>query len=451
MSTPARLTRSVVKKNPNLDFEDAPFGQKTPGKKAVKKLDLSDKENASPNKTPKVSKKKATTPKKASSKKTPKSTKKKVTTPKSSGKKSKDSAKKGSAKKASATKTATPKSSQKKAAIPKSSGKKKAVTPENSETNAKPLSKKVKDLAKKIATNNVSAEDLANMFTATASTLKHADAVAAEEGYVLVDSNGPSEEMVTPSVAAPAVAESKCPKLVAEKSGSSSDLTVMTVCSLSAYAAAHYLPAQINGQLPGIGPIENPSALAVALICSVIFALGFRFAASWSRSKEHAVNVFRVSFGLATVFVSLYTYSCCEQKFRSVLTISTLGFAVFELIHLWNVECVGGYFRIAVNAMIGTWSLMLMASSSKESTMTVEYNTFLLLIFTVGNILAATDAIHTHFTVGTYMVATLSIYIWAIQNGRIPADNMGQAVKIGVLTFAPTLIAVLDQLKPKSA
>lgn len=474
----ARVTRSAVKKNPSL-LDTVDSGKKTatkktrtPAKKVSKKLDLSDaldKENATPNKvTRKTPAKKSTkkkTPAKSSAKKaTPKRSTKKKTPNKGSAKKGsakkasakKASAKKGSAKKATpkeSAKKATPKRSTRKKATPKSSAKK--ATPKGSAKKSsakkgsakkstpksgkkKSFSEKVKTLSNKIEKNAATDEDLSAMFDSSAATSEKAD-----DEYVIVDKDGMSEDMHATDPKDRFTKEF-VGKADSDAPRSSSDLAFMTVCSLFAYAVAYYLPTKIAPLLPEV-PLDNTSTVATGLLCSLLFAVGFQFASSWSSSRAHAVSVYRVSFGLASVLVSAYMYTCCEQKFRTVLCTTSLGFAVFEMCHLWSLESVTGYFRILIVAMIALWSVVLDASAKNSHT--VEYNTYVLLILTVGNILGATEAVHSHFTIGTYMVASLSIFIWAIQNGKIATDKTEQPIIMGALTFGPSFLSVLEQLK----
>ena len=180
---------------------------------------------------------------------------------------------------------------------------------------------------------------------------------------------------------------------------SSSDLTAFTACSLLAYAVAFFLPDHLDIQ---VGPIEKPTNIAVAIICSVIFAVGFQFASRWSSSKGHAVQAYRVSFGLASMLCSAYLFNTSPAQACTVLCTTTLGFSLFEMCHLWSLESLGAYFKVVLVGLIALWSLVLDGASGK--TAIVEYNSCVLLILTVGSILAATDAIASQLTIGTYMV-----------------------------------------------
>jgi len=503
----ARVTRSAVKKNPKL-LKDVTSPKNTPGK--PRKL-VMDKENQTPNKptatpksktktTPKKSTKKAT-PKKSTKKATPKkTTKKKSSTPKSSEKKAKKtttkkkttpkktSAKKAAPKSSTKKKTVTPKASKKKATTPKSSTKK--ATPKSSEKKTRKaptarkspaarkspqakqspkakktsLSEKVASLSKKIESDDVTVDDLSGMFQTATPTTASADPKSTdtsnddqnESEYVMVDGAVNSEDMHANVTEADSTETTETTETTekAASTGSSSDLTCMTICSLLSYAAGHYLPsfAKTRFNDEKYGPIENPAFLSVALICSVIFAFGFRFAVSWSSSKEKALQVLRVSFGLATILVGSYImFDSGAAQFQQTLTITVLGFSTFELIHCWQHESVGGYFRIAITAMISFWSInMLMLDASSKSL--VEYNCYVLCFFYSFPwvILSATGEVHAHLSVGAYLATAVSIYVWAILNHKIPTQDMLQPIKIGVLTFAPTFLAILDQLKPKA-
>lgn len=432
-STPKSSGKKPKKASTPKSSEKKPKTASTPKSSEKKK-------KASP-KTPRGSTKKQASPKKDSAKKSPASpkvvTENKGGRPKGSVNKVKASPKASTPKASSSPKVPTPKASPQaptaspKASTPKASTAKKTKAPTPKSSGKKTLSSKVRTISKKIATGSATTEELAQLFNVPAM-------VAAEP------------KAATPKKQEEKIVVQKLEAVAAEPSTpSSSDLTVMCACTLFSLAAAHWAPAQLEGKLPKIGPIDNTAAVATALICMVIFTVGFQFALRWSRSKEHAVQVYRVSFGFASVIAGCFLCSCCEQKFRACLTTASLGFAAFELVHVWNVESVSGYFRIAITALIGLWSLMLIASKDKAHVNTVEYNTYLLLIFTVGNILASTDAIHVHFTIGTYLVAALSIFVWAVKNGKIPTADISQPIKMAVLTFSPTLLAILDNLKTK--
>lgn len=289
----------------------------------------------------------------------------------------------------------------------------------------------MRKIAEKIESGSATEEDLSKMFDPATPATKAASPTKTTKS--------PAKSPAKETASAFAAAETT--------SGSSSDLTVVTACCLFAFAVAHYAPAYLETKIPQVGPIKNPTRIAVATICMMAFSIGFQFAARWSRGQEHAAHVFRVSFGLASIIVGGYMYSCCEREFRSTTTTATLGFALFEMTHLRHALSLGGYFRNAIMAMICVWSVMLIAEGAQAPT--VEYNTYLLLISTVGNILGASEDIHAHFTVGTYLVATLSVFVWAVQNGKIPTENIHAPIKMGVLTFAPTLLAILDHVKPK--
>mmetsp|Transcript_31449 Transcript_31449/g.61325 ORF Transcript_31449/g.61325 Transcript_31449/m.61325 type:complete len:471 (-) Transcript_31449:184-1596(-) len=426
--------------------------KRTPGRRVIKKLDLddADKENSPAKRstrkravtpkgsakkraaTPKRStKKKAATPKSSAKKtKTPKSSRKKTATPKSSDKKvRKTRASKATPQNSSKKKTATPKSSGKKTTAAKGSAKKRTSTrkAKQAPVTSPPLSEKVKNLSA-----DSSAEEYEKMFKTNKSD---------GDDFVLVQGGGPSDPNAQDEAKKSFEANFNDEKTTNESQQSSTDLSVMTGSCIFAYIAAYLLPGKLNGFVSGFATFnaDQMATLTATLICGVIFLIGFIFAKSWSKNDAHALNVYRVSHGIATILVASYLFG--GPKFEQTICTGALSFGLVELVNGLGLSSLAAMSRVAIEISIASWTLIGGVTPEIK-----KYNTYVLIIFTAGCVLASTDAVHSHVTIGYYVVVCSALMAWAYTNNQWNKDekHVDDMLVQPSLTICPALLAIIE-------